>query len=210
MPQCLFANFVSNIWSNHAHLNWNTFLIVASSPSIAIEILKKQDLILSGRDTPRAFPYSRKELNQFYVAWTDEFNEATKHLRSLSRVELFSGKALTSQESLRARKNLELVDFLKAREGEVVNIGRLAFTTTFNLLGNVLLSKDLIGLEEEIEKNSMKVLFRSVKRIRSSRFEGGMTLNSYLVQKKKMSWLYYGARQVLSHCFTPYISLIIL
>ncbi|GAA0176352.1 oxygenase [Lithospermum erythrorhizon] len=134
-------------------------LIVASSPSIAMEILKKQDLVLSGRDAPRAFPYSRKELNQISM-WTEEYNETSKYLRSLCKVELFSGKALTSQECLRATKVLEMVEFLKAREGEVVNISQLAFATNFNLLGNILLSKDLINLEEEIENNSTKILLR--------------------------------------------------
>ncbi|KAG9149262.1 hypothetical protein Leryth_003235 [Lithospermum erythrorhizon] len=143
-------------------------LIVGSSPTIAMEILSKQDLILSGRDTPRAFPHSRQELNHISIGWTEDCNESWKNLRALCKSELFSGKTLESQESLREKKIFDMVDFLKANEGKTVNIGQVAFATIFNMLSNILLSRDLISLQEDIERSAMKNLLRGIVEVVST------------------------------------------
>jgi cytochrome P450 len=72
-------------------------------------------------------------------------------------------KILDAQSSLRKRKISEMIEHLKAKEeGGVVNIGELVFATVFNMLSNVLLSKDLIGMKEKTADGRMKGLMRSL------------------------------------------------
>ncbi|WCJ36604.1 cytochrome P450 family 76 subfamily C polypeptide 2 [Euphorbia peplus] len=123
-------------------------VIVASSPSAAAEILKNHDRLLSARFVRKALGGS-DALEHRSLVWNPTCSEQWKLFRSLSRIELFSAKAIESQESLREKKLMDMIEFLKAKEGEVVNIGEIVFATVFNTISNLLFSRDLIGLEDE-------------------------------------------------------------
>ncbi|GKF77504.1 cytochrome P450, partial [Tanacetum coccineum] len=76
-------------------------LMVASSSEAAMEILKTQDRHLSGRNRPDSF--------QAYptydgLVWAHDCNEHWKILRTLTRAELFSAKAIEAQSDLRNEK----------------------------------------------------------------------------------------------------------
>lgn len=137
------------------------YLIIGSSPAAAIEILKTHDRILSARYVPKVLHSNQEELNRSSIGWTEVCNEGWKYLRTLCRTELFSAKALDNQSSLRERKTMDLVEHLRGKEGEVVNVGELVFVTVFNMLSNVLVSRDLVGMEEE-DGGGMKDLVRKV------------------------------------------------
>ncbi|WCJ37097.1 cytochrome P450 family 76 subfamily C polypeptide 1 [Euphorbia peplus] len=131
-------------------------VIVASTPSSAAEILKNNDKILSARHIPRALPCPRDVLERVAIVWNPTCSDQWKLMRTLSRTELFSAKAIESQASLREKKLTEMIDFLKNKQGGVVNIGEVVFATVFNTLSNLLFSKDLIGLEDEGKANGVK------------------------------------------------------
>lgn len=139
------------------------YLIIGSSPAAAIEILKTHDRILSARYVPKVIQFNQEELNRSSMGWTEVCNDGWKYLRTLCRTELFSTKALDNQMGLRERKTMDLVEYLRGKEGEVVNVGELVFVTVFNMLSNVLVSRDLVGMEEEDGGgNGMKDLVRKI------------------------------------------------
>lgn len=137
-------------------------LIVGSSPAVAMEILKTHDRILSARLVPHVSPVKSPELNHLSLGWAVECNDNWKFLRTICRTELFSGKAIESQACLRERKVMEMVEFLSRMEGKVVKIGEVVFATVFNMLSNVLMSRDFTRLGEESEEGKMTGLLRTI------------------------------------------------
>ncbi|KAJ9139918.1 hypothetical protein P3X46_030610 [Hevea brasiliensis] len=133
-------------------------LIVGSSPMAATEILKTNDRFLSGRCVPKANPYRSQELDRISLVWAPHCTEGWKSLRALCRTELFSAKAIESQASMREKKVAQMVKFLESRQGKVVDIGEVVFTTVFNTLSNLLFSKDFIGLEDKGVASGLKNL----------------------------------------------------
>ncbi|CAI0627438.1 unnamed protein product [Linum tenue] len=88
------------------------------------------------------------------IVWASNCNESWKSLRGLCRTELFSSRAIESQAAVREKKVSEMVEFLAAREGKVVDIGEIVLTTIFNSLCNLFFSEDLLGLEDSKGKAS--------------------------------------------------------
>ncbi|KAJ6417716.1 hypothetical protein OIU84_001153 [Salix udensis] len=124
-------------------------LVVGSSAEAAAEILKTHDRFLSGRHVPQVIPRDSHVLRRLALIWSPECMDTWRLLRGLCRAELFSAKAIESNASLREKKVGELMDFLGAREGEVVSIGEVVFSTVFNTVSNLLFSNDLARLEEK-------------------------------------------------------------
>ncbi|PWA39552.1 cytochrome P450 [Artemisia annua] len=119
-------------------------LVVASSPEAAMEVLKTQDRVLSGRIMPDSFQvYPTYE----GLVWAPECSEQWKILRTLCRVEIFSPKAIEAQSDLRNKKLVQMLDFLTITEGKVVKIEEVVFTTLFNTMSNILFSKDFLDLK---------------------------------------------------------------
>ncbi|KAH7864131.1 hypothetical protein Vadar_026110 [Vaccinium darrowii] len=143
-------------------------LIVGSSPAAAAEILKTHDQILSARHLPHVLTVKSPELNHVSLAWAFDCNDKWKYLRTICRTELFSGKAMESQAVLREKKVIEMVEFLRGKEGEVVGIVEVVFATVFNMLSNVMMSRDFIRLGEENLGGGMKGLIRSIMEVVSA------------------------------------------
>ncbi|KAL3362220.1 hypothetical protein AABB24_014880 [Solanum stoloniferum] len=168
MPHITLTNF-AKIYGPLMSLRLGTqCLVVGSSSSAAIEILKTHDRILSGRHVPNAVPAKGSDLDKISMGWNSECHNEWRYLRTLCRTELFSGKVLESQAYMREKKVMELVEFLRSKEGQVVNIGELVFATVLNMLSNVLISKDMIHLEEETEDSEIKSLVRGIVEVGSA------------------------------------------
>ncbi|PWA76511.1 cytochrome P450 [Artemisia annua] len=120
-------------------------LVVASSPEAAMEVLKTQDRVLSGRIKPDSFQVN--PTNEGHVVWALHCSEHWKILRTLCRGELFSPKAIEAQSDLRNEKLVQMLDFLNSTEGEVVKIEEILFTTLFNTMSNIVFSKDFLDLK---------------------------------------------------------------
>ncbi|KDP25503.1 hypothetical protein JCGZ_20659 [Jatropha curcas] len=124
-------------------------VIIGSSQESAIEILKTQDRVLSGRSPLYASPPKSTQLNHLSVGWIAECNEHWKYLRTTIRTELFSGKAMASQAGAREKMVIDMINFINKMEGKDLRIRQVAFAAIFNMLGNILLSKDVINFEYE-------------------------------------------------------------
>ncbi|XP_034710271.1 probable (S)-N-methylcoclaurine 3'-hydroxylase isozyme 2 [Vitis riparia] len=124
-------------------------MVVASSPAAAMEVLKTHDRALSGRYLSSSVPVKNPKLNHLSIVFAKDCNTNWKNLRAICRMELFSGKAMESQVELRERKVTELVEFLATKEGEVVKVMDLVFTTICNILSNKFFSMDLCDFEDE-------------------------------------------------------------
>ncbi|MFS8001328.1 putative N-methylcoclaurine 3'-monooxygenase [Helianthus anomalus] len=121
-------------------------VVIASTPKAAMGILKTQDRFLSARVVPTAF--QQPSLIPHSLIWS-ECNETWKNLRTLCRTEMFSTKALEAQSILREEKIGHMLEFLHNKQGEVINIEDVVFTTLFNTLSSIIFAKDLIDLKDD-------------------------------------------------------------
>ncbi|WCJ26177.1 cytochrome P450 family 76 subfamily C polypeptide 2 [Euphorbia peplus] len=124
-------------------------VIVGSSPTAAMEILKKHDKVMSGRYVPHVAPTKSPQLNKLSLGWTVECNERWKYLRTLCKTELFSSKATEFQEAKREMKVNKMVEFVKKLEGNEVKVREIGFVTVFNMLSCILVSQNLMSYEEK-------------------------------------------------------------
>ncbi|CAN0908674.1 Geraniol 8-hydroxylase [Linum grandiflorum] len=120
--------------------------IVASSPSVAKEILQKHDQVLSNRQLNRAF-------------WANDHHEhgmsllpvgpKWRNLRKVCNTYLFTSQKLDSNQDLRRRKIQELLDGVRrsAREGKAVDIGGAAFRASLSAMSMMVMSLDLTADE---------------------------------------------------------------
>ncbi|KAF8379431.1 hypothetical protein HHK36_028866 [Tetracentron sinense] len=143
-------------------------LVVGSSPVAATEILKTHDRLFSARYVPHVAHIKSPDLNHLSLFWSFECTDKWKFLRTICRTELFSAKAIESQLNLRERKVNEMVGFVGTKEGKVVKIGELVFTTIFNILSNLFFSEDFIDFEDEGLAGGMKGTFRRMMELGST------------------------------------------
>ncbi|KAK4340831.1 hypothetical protein RND71_039332 [Anisodus tanguticus] len=122
-------------------------VVVASSPAAAAEVLKTHDRNLSGRFVSHPIRVKDSRLHNVSTAFLEECDENWKSARTIYRGALFSTKALESQVSLRNKKVMEMMQHLETKQGEVIKIKFVVFVSTLNVLGNLLLSIDLIDFE---------------------------------------------------------------
>ncbi|KAL3499405.1 hypothetical protein ACH5RR_038498 [Cinchona calisaya] len=125
------------------------YLVIGSSPSAAMEILKIHDKILSAHRVPSAAPATQAELNQASIFWTESCNDRWKFIRTVLRNEMLSGKVLESHANLREKKIMEMVVHLRANEGQEVKVKEVVYATVFNMMSNILLSRDLLGFQDD-------------------------------------------------------------
>ncbi|EEF48750.1 probable (S)-N-methylcoclaurine 3'-hydroxylase isozyme 2 [Ricinus communis] len=137
-------------------------VVVASSPTAAAEILKTHDRLLSGRYIPATTPYEDNVLDRIALVWNPSCSDQWKFLRAMCRSELFSAKAIESQATLREKKLTEMLDFLTSKQGQIVNIGEVVFTTAFNTISNLLFSKDLLSFEDQGNAGELKTLISTL------------------------------------------------
>ncbi|KAK9063219.1 hypothetical protein SSX86_017089 [Deinandra increscens subsp. villosa] len=143
-------------------------LVVASSPEAAMGILKTQDRLLSSRVVPTAM--QQKSLLPHSILFS-ECNESWKALRSLCETKMFSTSALEAHSRLREEKVDQLLEFLRKKQGQVINTRDIIFTTFFNTMSCIVFGKDLLDLEEEHEtyvgvKRSLLMILEYVARIK--------------------------------------------
>ncbi|CAI0546964.1 unnamed protein product [Linum tenue] len=159
-PHVSLRNF-SNIYGPLISLRLGSqLLVVASSPAAAAEILKKHDRLLSARYVPRAVPYDTAELDRKAIVWASNCNDQWKAFRAMLRNHLTSAKAIESLAAVRERKVAEMVEFLGRKLGESVSIGEVVFATMFDMLSNLIFSRDYIGFVRNEDGNRMKSLIQ--------------------------------------------------
>ncbi|KAJ4952910.1 hypothetical protein NE237_029742 [Protea cynaroides] len=117
--------------------------VVASSASMAKEVLQTHDQALAGRTVVDAV----RSLNhhQASLVWLPPYSH-WRNLRKLCNNQIFTAHRLDAGESLRSQKVRELVAHVResAQLSRAVDIGQVAFATTLNLISNTVFSVDLV------------------------------------------------------------------
>lgn len=119
--------------------------VVVSSPDVAREFLQKHDIVFATRSVPD----SVGEHAARSAAWLPPAPR-WRALRKIMATELFAPHRLDALEHLRREKVQELVDHVGrlAREGAAVDLGRVVFTSSLNLLSRTMFSRDLTDLDD--------------------------------------------------------------
>ncbi|XP_074263215.1 cytochrome P450 76AD1-like [Silene latifolia] len=116
--------------------------VVISSAEVAKEMFIKHDLTFSGRAFPDATRVSNHHKHSMVFL---PVGQKWRNLRKIAVVQVFTNHRLDSSEGLRQEKVRELVDHVRdcCEKGQVVFLGKAAFTTSLNLLSNTFFSIDL-------------------------------------------------------------------
>lgn len=117
--------------------------IVVLSAEAAAEMFKNHDLPFAGRTITEAmkacsFNQGSMALSQYGPYW--------RMLRRLCTTELFSNKCLNETLAVRRKSVDEMVRWIteEARQARSVDVAHFVFTTVFNLIGNLMFSRDLL------------------------------------------------------------------
>ncbi|XP_022156837.1 geraniol 8-hydroxylase-like [Momordica charantia] len=125
--------------------------VVVSSAAMAKQVLQTNDQDLCNR----AIPDALKVLSHDEVAfpWIP-VSPLWRSYRKICNNTLFAGKILDANQNLRQKKVEELVATVRkiALRGEAVDVGKLGFVTTLNLISNTIFSVDVTILNSELAK----------------------------------------------------------
>lgn len=117
----------------------NKTIIIVSSPKHARELFKKYDHTFTKRqvlDLSRALDHHKYSVT-FLPA-----ERQWRNLRKLCAEQIFSSERLNASKGLRHEKVQQLCDYLNGCciNGQAVDIGSIAFTTSLNFLSNTIFS----------------------------------------------------------------------
>ncbi|KAI7989218.1 Geraniol 8-hydroxylase [Camellia lanceoleosa] len=117
--------------------------VVISSPTMAKQVLQKQDLSFSNRSIPDNV--RAQNHNQFSAAWMPISTQWRK-LRKIYNSHVFAAQQLDANQHLRHQVVQGLIDEVRksCELGVAVDICKAAFRTTFNLLSNTIFSMELL------------------------------------------------------------------
>ncbi|CAN0841975.1 3,9-dihydroxypterocarpan 6A-monooxygenase [Linum grandiflorum] len=122
--------------------------IVISSPTLAREILKDQDVAFANRDVPdvaRAVAYGGSD-----IVWTP-YGAEWRMLRKVCVLKMLSNTTLDSVYGLRRKELRRTVGFMAGRAGSEVDFGEQMFLTVMNVVTSMMWG-GTVGEGEEREK----------------------------------------------------------
>ncbi|CAI9301823.1 unnamed protein product [Lactuca saligna] len=122
-------------------------LIVGSSSSAASEILKTHDHVLAGRDVPRVLQGKESTVHNMNLVFTSETDDSWRKIRNLYTSKIFSSKAMESRADMREKKVMEMVKYIASKGDSSIGIKDVMLVTATNIIGNTLLSIDLVDFE---------------------------------------------------------------
>ncbi|XP_052173189.1 iridoid oxidase-like [Diospyros lotus] len=130
------------IWLRLGSMN----TLVVQSAIAAAELFKYHDLDFPDRKVPDAFTAwnfheSGLGLNSYSPYW--------RLLRRLYSAKFLSAKRINDSADMRRKCVDNLVKWIEAANGGEVDIGHLFFVASFNLVGNLVLSRDVLSSESE-------------------------------------------------------------
>ncbi|KAF5199001.1 Cytochrome p450 76ad1 [Thalictrum thalictroides] len=120
--------------------------IVVSSPTMAKEVLQKNDQAFSSRTIPEAVRIL--DHHNHSMAWLP-VSSKWRSFRKVSSAQLFTAQRLESNQFLRKQKVEELIAYVEenCKNRHAVDIGQVAFSTVLNLISNTVFSIDLTHLD---------------------------------------------------------------
>ncbi|XP_015896565.2 flavonoid 3'-monooxygenase CYP75B137 [Ziziphus jujuba] len=133
----------------------NKLGIVISSPSLASEVLKVQDVTFANRDVPAAGRIAT--YGGCDIAWTP-YGPEWRMLRKICVLKMLSNTTLDSVYALRRREVRQTVGHFYNKVGSPVNIGEQIFLTILNVITSMMWG----GTVEGEERSSLGSEFREV------------------------------------------------
>ncbi|KAL3838860.1 hypothetical protein ACJIZ3_023451 [Penstemon smallii] len=121
------------------------FMVIASSPAIAKEILRTNDKILSGRYMPSTY-YAIPRVIKSSMTMSKECNTTWKFLRGVSQHFIFSSRAVDSKGEIRKDKVTQMLNYLAEKECQVVKLDDIVTATVSNIVTSVLASRNLYDI----------------------------------------------------------------
>ncbi|KAG2284947.1 hypothetical protein Bca52824_044551 [Brassica carinata] len=118
-------------------------LLVITSPEAAREVLRTHDQVLSNRGSNNSInSINHQELS---LVWAPSSSLRWRLLRKLSATMLFSPQRMEATKALRMNKVKDLISFMSesSEREKAVDISHALFTTTLNIISNILFSVDL-------------------------------------------------------------------
>lgn len=117
--------------------------VVITSPEAAREVLRTHDQVLSNRGSNNSInSINHQELS---LVWAPSSSLRWRLLRKLSATMLFSPQRMEATKALRMNKVKDLISFMSesSEREKAVDISHALFTTTLNIISNILFSVDL-------------------------------------------------------------------
>ncbi|KAL0739774.1 hypothetical protein Bca4012_081287 [Brassica carinata] len=130
--------------------------VVITSPEAAREVLRTHDEVLSNRGSNNSINSITHQERS--LVWLPSSSPRWRLLRKLSATLLFSPKRLEATKDLRMKKVKDLISFMSesSEREEPVDISHAAFTTTLNIMSNILFSVDLGSFDPLKESNGFQ------------------------------------------------------
>ncbi|XP_049387390.1 geraniol 8-hydroxylase-like [Solanum stenotomum] len=120
--------------------------VIAFSSETAKEILQTHDKTFSARTIPDAV--SSQPNREATLSWIPPDN-TWRNKRRICNMQMFNNQRLDLLQELRHQKSEQLVSHIRSQceSGSAVDIGRVEFTTTLNLISNMIFSIDMVDPE---------------------------------------------------------------
>ncbi|KAL4600741.1 hypothetical protein ACB092_11G220400, partial [Castanea dentata] len=117
--------------------------IVISSVDLAKEVLQQHDQFFCNRTIPESVVAGNQ--HEFSLPWLP-VSAQWRNLRRICKSHLFANQILDANQNLRRKKVQELLADIhnSSLNGDAVDIGKVAFRTSLNLLSNTIFSVDLV------------------------------------------------------------------
>ncbi|XWS59555.1 hypothetical protein CRYUN_Cryun08bG0132200 [Craigia yunnanensis] len=123
--------------------------VVISSEEVAREMFKNHDVELAGRKIYESIKGNYGNEGSIITA---QYGSKWRMLRRLCNTEFFVSSRLDDMKDVRRKcvdQMLEFIEGASNRGTNAVDIGRFFFLLTFNLIGNLMFSKDLLDPKSE-------------------------------------------------------------
>ncbi|CAJ1977801.1 unnamed protein product [Sphenostylis stenocarpa] len=123
--------------------------VVISSSQVAREMFKRHDVVLAGR---KIYEAMRGDHGSEGSLVTSQYNSHWRMLKRLCTTEFFVTSRLDAMRGVRAKcihRMLHLIEQAGESGTRAVDVGRFFFLMDFNLIGNLIFSKDLLDSEME-------------------------------------------------------------
>ncbi|KAK4432518.1 Iridoid oxidase [Sesamum alatum] len=129
------------------HLGSMTTVVISSSAAARV-MFKNQDVVLAGR---KIYESMKSEIGNDGSLITAQYGPRWRTLRRLCIAEFFSAAPLDAMRGVRAKCVDQMVQYMRdaAATGLGIDVGKFFFLMAFNLIGNLIFSKDLLDPESE-------------------------------------------------------------
>ena len=123
--------------------------IIVTSPSLAREVLKENDIVFANRDVPYVVRNSAHIQGGYDIVWTP-YGPEWRMLRKVCVLKMLSNATLDSVYSLRRREVRRTVGQIYNRVGSPVDVGEHVFLCILNVITNMLWGGTVEGDEGAI------------------------------------------------------------